>query len=68
MSSIKAPGEILSAIKSLNESDRQAVLAGIAEDEELREDLIDLAIIEERWDEPSRPFSEYEEERKNRGG
>ena len=54
----KAEG-FLTALKALPKKERQAVLSAIAEDEELREDLLDLALLVERRDEPSRPFREY---------
>ena len=56
----------VTAIKALKKADREAVLSGIADDRELREDLFDLATFAERADEPSRPFSEYERERKKK--
>ena len=53
----------LTALRALPKKERQAVLSGIAEDDELREDLLDLALIAERRDEPSRPFRDYLAER-----
>lgn len=49
----------LTALRALPKKEREAVLRGIAEDDELREDLLDLALLAERRDEPSRPFREY---------
>jgi len=49
----------LTALKGLSKEDREAVLAGIASDKSLAEDLLDLALIESRRDEPSRPFREF---------
>ena len=48
----------LTALRALPKKQRQAVLCGIADDDELREDLLDLALIAERRYEPSRPFRE----------
>ena len=48
----------LLALRSLPRKDRDAVLAALVKDERLREDLVDLAIAEEREKEPSRPLEE----------
>ena len=53
----------LTAFRALPKKERQVVLSGIAEDDELREDLLDLALIAERRNEPSRPFRDYLAER-----
>jgi hypothetical protein len=49
----------LTALRSLPKKQRQAVLCGIADDDDLREDLLDLALIAERRHELSRPFRRY---------
>ena len=49
----------LAALRSLPKKQRQAVLCALADVDELREDLLDLALIAERRHEPSRPFSQY---------
>ena len=49
----------VTALKGLSKERREAVLAGIASDKSLAEDLLDLALIESRRDEPSRPFREF---------
>lgn len=54
----------LTAIRSLPKRDRQLILRGLVKDKSLRHDLIDLATIEERRKEPSRPFRDYLKERK----
>jgi len=60
MTSIQAKAEVfMTALRSLPKRDRHAVLEQIAEDEELRQDLLDLSLLAERCDEPSRPFREY---------
>jgi hypothetical protein len=60
MTSLQATAEVfLTALRALPKKERQAVLTRIAEDDELREDLLDLALLAERRDEPSRPFREY---------
>ena len=60
MTQAEATAEVfLTALRALSKRERQAVLCGIADDDELREDLLDLALIAERRHEPSRPFREY---------
>lgn len=53
----------LTAIRSLAKRDRELILLGLVKDRNLRHDLIDLATIEERRKEPSRPFRDYLKER-----
>ena len=55
----KSAERLLGAIRSRLGSERQSVLLGLVKDKILRRDLIDLATIEERRNEPSRPFREY---------
>jgi hypothetical protein len=38
----------LTAFRALPKEEQEAVLAGIVEDENLREDLLDLAVFEQR--------------------
>ena len=60
MTSSQATAEVfLTALRALPKKERQAVLTRIAEDDELREDLLDLALLAERHDEPSGAFREY---------
>lgn len=49
----------ITALQALPKAERRAVLARIADDESLREELLDLALIAERREEPSRSFREY---------
>ncbi len=49
----------LMALRSLSKTERDMVIARLLEDPELREDILDLALIEQRRREPSRPFQEY---------
>ena len=58
----------LMALESLSKAERKAVIARLLEDDSLREDILDLALIQQRQGEPSRPFSEYLAEREKRGG
>ncbi|MEE9144988.1 MAG: hypothetical protein V3U06_09510 [Candidatus Binatia bacterium] len=55
---------ILTAIRSLPKRERELILLGLVKDRNLRHDLIDLATIEERKKEPSRPFRDYLKDRK----
>jgi hypothetical protein len=48
------------AFQSLSRQEQAAVLRRVVvADERLRQDLMDLALIEERQTEPSRPLREY---------
>jgi hypothetical protein len=60
MTTTEATAEVfLTALKALPRKQQQAVLAHIADDTNLREELLDLALIAQRRDEPSRPFRRY---------
>jgi hypothetical protein len=54
------------ALQSLPEAEREAVITRLLEDPQLREDILDLAVIQQRQGEPSRPFTEYLAARKER--
>jgi hypothetical protein len=56
----------LMALQSLSKAEREAVLARLLEDEKLREDILDLVVIQQRQGEPSRPFRGYLAEREKR--
>jgi hypothetical protein len=47
------------ALKALPRREQQAVLRRVVQDEKLRRDMLDLALIEERRAEPSRPLRTY---------
>jgi hypothetical protein len=47
------------ALQSLSEMEREAVITRLLEDPQLREDILDLAVIKLRQGEPSRSFREY---------
>jgi len=49
----------LMALQSLSASERKAVITRLLEDPQLREDILDLAVIQQRQGEPSRPFRDY---------
>jgi hypothetical protein len=56
----------LMALQSLSKAEKKAVIARLLEDDSLREDILDLALIQQRQGESSRPFREYLAERKTR--
>ena len=64
MTKTEATAEIFwTAFKVLPIEEKQAVLQRIVLDEDLRRDLMDLSIIEERRNEPERPLREYLKEK-----
>ncbi len=52
------------AFKGLPKKERQSVIERLLKDTEFMEDLIDIAILEQRREEPSRPLEDYLAERK----
>lgn len=60
MTKAQATAEVFwTAFRSLPQREQQAILQRIVEDDSTRRDLQDLATIELRRREPSRPFREY---------
>ncbi len=57
----------LSAFLSLPKAGRDRFLLALLKDKAIRRDLMDLATIEERRKEPSRPFREYLRDHKKKG-
>jgi len=53
----------LMALQSLSKSDTKAVITRLLEDSELREDILDLALLRQRTGEPARSLREYLSER-----
>lgn len=67
MKAVESRAEVyLMALQSLSKAERKAVIARLLEDTKLREDILDLALIQQRQGEPSRPFREYLAERGKR--
>lgn len=65
MKTVESRAEIyLMALQSLSKAEREAVIARLLEDPQLREDILDSAVIHQRQGEPSRPFREYLAERR----
>jgi len=48
------------AFKGLPKKERQLVVQKLLQDPEFAEDLLDIALIEQRRSEPFRPLEEYE--------
>lgn len=55
----------LAVLKALPKAERDATIVRIARDEDLRQDILDLATIAVRRDEPSRSFRQYLDKRKS---
>jgi len=67
MTKIEATAEVFwTAFKVLPLEEKRAVLQRIIRDDNLRRDLMDLSIIEERRNEPGRPLREYLQEKAER--
>jgi uncharacterized protein YbaA (DUF1428 family) len=65
MKAVESRDEVyLMAIPSLSKAEKDAVITRLLEDPQLREDILDLAVMKQRQGEPSRPFAEYLAERK----
>jgi len=60
MKAVESRAEVyLMALQSLSEVEREAVITRLLEAPQLREDILDLAAIQQRQREPSRPFRDY---------
>jgi hypothetical protein len=60
MTTTQATAEVFwTAFKVLPVDEKRAVLQKIILDENLRRDLMDLSVIEERRNEPGRPLRDY---------
>ncbi len=60
MNVVESRAEVyLMALQSLSKTEREAVIARLLEDTNLREDILDLVLVQQRQGEPSRPFREY---------
>lgn len=60
MKAVESRAEVyLMAIQSLSKAEKKAIIARLLEDPQLREDILDLAVIQQRQGEPSRPLREY---------
>lgn len=60
MTTTTATAEIFwTAFRALSKKEKEAFMKKLLTDRELQEDLIDIAIIEQRRKEPSRSLNEY---------
>jgi hypothetical protein len=60
MDSLEAKAEIFYlAFKSMSKKEKELIIKKLYNDNELKEDIIDLVLIEQRKDEPSYSFEEY---------
>jgi len=60
MKAVESRTEIyLMVLQSLSKAEKEAVIVRLLEDPQLREDILDLALIQQRQGEPSRPFRDY---------
>ena len=57
----------LMALESLSKNEKKAVITRLLEDESLREDILDLALIQQRQGESGRPFRDYLADREKQG-
>ena len=68
MKATQSKAEIyLMALESLSKAEKKAVISRLLEDESLREDILDIVLMQQRQEEPSRPFREYLAVREKRG-
>ena len=68
MTKTEATAEVFwTAFTVLPIEEKRAVIQRIILDEDLRRDMMDLSIIEERRNEPERPLREYLQEKGKRG-
>ena len=68
MTKTEATAEVFwTAFKVLPRKEQQAVLRRVLQNESLRRDLMDLALIEARRAEPARPLREYLKGSRRRG-
>jgi hypothetical protein len=60
MKTVESKAEVfLMALRSLSRAEKDAVIARLLDDPDLREDILDLITIYQRREEPSRSFREY---------
>jgi hypothetical protein len=60
MTTTEATAEVFwTAFRALSKKERAAIVERLLKDEEFMEDLIDIVILEERQNEPSRSLDEY---------
>ena len=68
MTKTEATAEVFwTAFKGLPRKEQQAVLQRVLRDKELRQDLMDLAVIQNRQAESARPLRDYVIDSRRRG-
>ncbi len=61
MESTQSKADIyLMALESLSAADKKKIIARLLEDEKLREDILDVALIQQRQGESTRPFRNFQ--------
>ncbi len=67
MSTTVATAEVFwTAFRALSKKEQEAFLHRLLRDKSLREDMIDISILEQRKNEPSRSLDEYLHERRRK--
>lgn len=60
MGSTQSKADIyLMALESLSAADKKKIIARLLEDEKIREDILDVALIQQRQGESTRPFRQF---------
>ena len=68
MIATEATAEVFcTAFRALSKKEREAVVERLLEDEDFMEDLIDIVILDQRQNEPSRSLDEYLADRGKKG-
>ncbi len=68
LTKLEATAEVFwTAFKGLPRKEQQAVLQRVLRDKELRQDLLDLAVIDSRRTEAARPLRDYVKDSRRRG-
>jgi hypothetical protein len=57
---------VYATFRSLKKNEREAVIERLLQDRQFREDLLDIATIQQRRSEPGRPLREYLASRKSK--
>jgi hypothetical protein len=61
MESTQSKADIyLMALESLSAADKKKIIARLLDDEKLREDILDVALIQQRQGESTRPFRNFQ--------
>ncbi|MBL7129300.1 MAG: hypothetical protein ISS16_10000 [Ignavibacteria bacterium] len=67
MSTANATAEVFyTAFKSMSKKEKEAIISKLLTDSDFMEDLIDITIIKQRKNEPSRSLDEYVAEKRKK--